>query len=365
MDVKTKFAYNPDYCIHPGEYLEEVLESRNIKKKEIAERLAVTDKTISLLINGKAYIDPELAIKLENVLGISANIWNGMSSDYRLFEAKAQEQKELTVGIEWLNKFPVKDLIKNGFLEASKNKEILLKKIYAFFGVSNQKSWEVHYGNVLKSVCCKKTVAFEEDRYHTIAWLRAGEKRAEDIQTAVYNKEKFRNALDEIRLLTTGRIEDTSKKMLELCAQSGVALTFVPEFDKTHIWGITRWLSPEKALIIMSLRGKHNDFFWFTFFHESGHVLLHGKKDIFIDRKETDISNEENEANIFAQDILIPRSEYNQFLATGYFDALSIKRFADKLKVHQAIVAGRLVHDGKISFVFASRFRDTFEFTAR
>lgn len=356
------FAYNPDYSTHPGEYLEEVLESRNLKKKEIAERLAITDKTMSQIISGKSYIDAELAVKLENVLGISAGIWNGMNSEYRLYEAKLNEKHELSDNTQWLKNFPVKDLIKNGFIEADDNKEAQLKKLLAFFGVSNKDIWEVHYGNVLKAVCCKKTAVFEENKYHTVSWLRAGEKKAEGIETVEYIREKFKAAINEIRKLTTGRIEDSSVKMVRLCAESGVALTFVPEFDKTHIWGITRWLSPGKALIVMSLRGKFNDFFWFTFFHEAGHILLHGKKNIFIERNEKEVSKEEIEANDFAQNTIIPNNEYNDFIARSRFDAASIRDFAGKQHVHAGIVAGRLAHDGKIEHPFAVRFREKFQF---
>ena len=84
-----------------------------------------------------------------------------------------------------------------------------------------------------------------------------------------------------------------------------MAAVFVPELPKTRTWGATRWLTTDKALIQLSARGKTDDQLWFTFFDEAGHILLHPKKDIFIELDNTEDSRED-EANRFASDQLIP-----------------------------------------------------------
>ena len=93
--------------------------------------------------------------------------------------------------------------------------------------------------------------------------------------------------------------------MQELCAEAGVALVFIPEMKKVPWNGATKWLSSEKAMIILNLRGKGEDLFWFSFFHEAGHVLTGKKQHLYIAEKHDD-SPEEKKADAFASEILIP-----------------------------------------------------------
>jgi hypothetical protein len=149
--------------------------------------------------------------------------------------------------------------------------------------------------------------------------------------------------------------------MTKLCAEAGVALVFMPEFERTHLSGVTRWLTPDKALILMSLRHKTNDHFWFTFFHEAAHILLHGKKEIFIDDAEGYGSKKENEANRFARNMLIPEDAYDQFKAGEAFHPADIEAFAKSIKLHPGIVVGRLQHDEIIPYSWHNRLKQRFE----
>jgi Zn-dependent peptidase ImmA (M78 family) len=143
--------------------------------------------------------------------------------------------------------------------------------------------------------------------------------------------------------------------MQKICAQAGVAVVFVPELPGTHLYGATRWLGTKKALIQLSLRGKSDDQLWFTFFHEAGHILLHEKKDVFIKAEgkgcgEIGGSEKEQEANQFAQDLLIPSEKYQAFVDTGQFDESEIRTFAKEIGIAPGIIVGRLQHEKIIPF---------------
>jgi Zn-dependent peptidase ImmA (M78 family) len=74
-----------------------------------------------------------------------------------------------------------------------------------------------------------------------------------------------------------------------------------PYINKALINGCTRWLN-HTPFIQLTDRYTSKDSFWFTFFHEAGHIILHGKKDIFLenlDYSDKDLHKEE-EANEFA-----------------------------------------------------------------
>lgn len=366
MREKEVFLYQPDYSVHPGEYLEEVIESRKMKKREVADRLNISVKTLSQIINKKAYITPEMAIQFEHVLNISANIWNNMSSDYRLYEARVGETAKIEKNFSWIDQFPIKDLKRRKFLPDTNDKEILFKSLLSFFGVSSPKAWHKYYSTILKSVHCKKSDLYEENLPHLASWLREGEIKAQKIVTKPYSREVFMNNIKKIRELTVKPVEIFEPKLVNYCAEAGVAVVFVPECEKTHIWGLTRWLNSEKAVIMLSLRYKTNDHFWFSFFHEAGHIILHYKKQIFIEGKNRGKMRNslvfEETANKFASNILIPPEKYELFIKNNIYNINAIIEFAKKINIHTGILIGRLEHDKKIDYGKYNKFKERYEF---
>ncbi len=120
-----------------------------------------------------------------------------------------------------------------------------------------------------------------------------------------------------------------------------------------------RWIS-DKPVIQLSLYYPWADVFWFNLYHELGHLVLHGKKDKFIEFDKRELAPErskEDEADRFASDTLIPPKEYASFLAKGEISRKTIIAFASELDVHPGIVAGRLCHDKHVDWKFASSLR--------
>lgn len=336
----------PDYATHPGEILEETLMARGMKKSEFAERCRLSTKTISLIISGKAHVTPETAIQFERVLGVSANIWNNLDANYRLHVAKVADLQKLESKKEWANKFPVKELVKKGYLPDTKSPTEKVKYLYSFFGVANVEAWKAKYKNI--PVSCRKSSAFNSSFEAIAAWLRIGELEADKIKTDRYDRDKFKKSLLEIRPLTSETPEIFEPKMKELCRKSGVALVFVSELPKTRLSGATRWLRPDKALIMLSLRYKVDDHFWFTFFHEAGHILLHGKKRVFIDEKNRREDEEERQADQFAAREMIPDREYQKLTSQKSYSKQAILAFAESINIAPSIVVGRLQHEEAI-----------------
>jgi HTH-type transcriptional regulator/antitoxin HigA len=361
METNKLYVYKPDYAVHPGEYLEEVLEVREIKKREMSERLGVSVKHLSQIINKQASVTADMAIQLEKALSISANIWNNLNANYALFEARAKETKELSKHLQWIKQFPIKDLRKLGFIPSTKDPKSILESLLRFFGISSPEKWQSYYGR-LSQVSFRKSGAYSDNLHHIVSWLQAGEIWARATETERFSNVLFKRNLRKTRDLTTKSPSEFGPLMRKLCAESGVALVFLPEFEKTHLSGVTRWLTPDKALILMSLRYKTNDHFWFTFFHEAAHILLHGKKEIFIDDAKGFDSEKENEANRFAKNMLIPEDEYNKFTAgKSLYPGNSIRAFAKSISVHPGIVVGRLQHDELIDYSWHNNLKERFQ----
>jgi len=357
--------FQPDYIISPGEILEEVLEAQNFKKNEFAERCGRSPKAISQILNGKAPVTPELAIRFQRILGSSSTLWNNLEANYRLQLALKKEQEELKKQIIWAKDFPVNELAKWGFFEKPRHDIESVTRILDFFSVGSVESWEQRYQRV--SLNFRHSPSFKSDSKTLVTWIRIGTIKAAQIDTVTYNPEKFRSILNEIRKVTKEEPKIFEPVIKEKCREAGVVVIFFPEFKKMSLSGITRWLSKDKALIMMSLRHKSDDHFWFTFFHEAAHVLLHrkhSKKKIFID--DIRINNQEDEletaANSFSANFLIPRVDYNGFLRNGDFSKNSILSFAQNIGIAPGIVVGRLQRERKIGYYMHNDLKQRFRF---
>lgn len=344
---KMEFRYEPDYAVAPGDVLEDTLLSRGIQKADLAERCGLSAKQMSLIISGKAPVTPQTAINLERALGVSANIWNNLEAKFRLHQARKQDHEELSKHEDWLYRFPISDLERRGIIKRDKDIAKCVAQLLDFFGVGSVASWQERYERM--RVAFRRSPVFKSSFEAVVTWLRIGELQAVKVGCEPYDKSKFDVALNEIRRLSCEAPDVFEPRMKELCASSGVALVFVGELQGTRLSGATRWLQSDKAMIELSLRYKTDDHLWFTFFHEAGHIKLHGKKEVFIDENEQPVfSDKEQEADQFAAKRLIPRKEYAEFIEVGEYNQSNICEFAAALGIAPGIVVGRLQHNGLV-----------------
>lgn len=353
--------FTPNYAIPPGESLVELLETVGLSQADLAERTGRPKKTINEIAKGKAAITPETALQLERVLGVPSSYWNTLEQNYRAALARIEEKQRLSQHVGWLSNFPIAEMIKRNWIKSRADKVELVEELLSFFGVASPDAWN--------EVWCrgKEATAFRKSPTHnsaelslTATWLRQGELGGRDVQCEAFDAARFKTALTEIRLLTSHKdINGAVKTTIDKCAAAGVAVVLVPEFPKLGVCGATRWLSSEKALIQLSLHYKRDDQLWFSFFHEAGHILLHGKRDIFVEQKKAskDILLQEEEANRFAADLLIPPESYRNFVSGGVFSHVSIANYAKSLGIAPSIISGRLQHDKVIGFNERNEFR--------
>jgi HTH-type transcriptional regulator / antitoxin HigA len=184
-------------------------------------------------------------------------------------------------------------------------------------------------------------------------------------QTVDRDETRFAEALEQLRGFTVRKPGEFVPALRDRCAAAGVAVVIVPPLPGVRAYGATRWLHSTKALIQLSLRGKTDDHLWFTFFHEAGHVLKHGKRAVFVedgDPKAAARDPREAEADVFACELLIPATEYENFCARGDFSLAAIRKFASRLGIAPGILAGRLQHEKKLPFSRGNQLKRRFEF---
>lgn len=339
---KELYGHSADYAVPPGLTLQETIETLGMDQKELAVRTGLSRKTINRIIKGIDPLSQETAIRLERATGVPARMWNNLEMQYRERLARQRDRAKLSAEKAWLKQIPVKELIKRGAIAADPDEVTLLSSVLAFFGVSSTAEWEGYWtGDYAVQFHRSKTFATQPGA--TAAWIRLGEIRAQQIQSRPYDKERFKAALIKIRGLTNTDPSVWQSRMVELCADAGVAVVFVPEIKGCTAHGLAQWLTADKAMIQLCLRHKTDDHFWFTFFHEAGHILKDQKKEVFIDDGSESDAREEA-ANRFAQELLIPPSFARRLPLLK--STADVRAFAESVGIAPGIVVGQLQKRG-------------------
>lgn len=363
MSNLTQNQYQPDVVSPPGDTLQELLDERGMTQADLALRTGRPKKTINQIIKGKAAITPDTAFQFERVLGTPASFWNNRERIYAEWQARKEASQALSEHIPWMKKFPILAMARLGWITRYDDPIAQLEGLLRYFGVASPIIWQ----NVWQGaqVAYRQSPAFAVDPASVTAWLRRGELQAHEIDCAPYRDDKFRGALSDIRALTVRPVEGILHEVKEICAESGVAVAFTPELPGIHTSGATRWLSPVKASMMLSFRYKTNDHFWFTFFHEAAHILLHGKRDVFLESDHSlddELGVKEREADRFAADFLIPPADYQILIkSVANITEVDIVEFAERIGIAPGIVVGRLQHDEVIPMKALNQLKQRLE----
>jgi HTH-type transcriptional regulator / antitoxin HigA len=359
---ETLNDFAPDWIVTPGDTISDLLQERGWTKAELALRTGFTAKHINQLLKGAASITQDTALKLEKVLGSTARFWLGLETQYREQLARTADIDALQTDIGWLKELPLRDMLKFGWIQKIENKALQVQECLKYFAVSSVSAWRAQYQKPVAAY--RATNKLIKTPAAVSTWLRQGERVADGIRCAPFDKEKFTAALQRIRALTCestpGQFAPT---LTALCAQAGVALVIAPAPEGCPVSGATKWLSPEKALIVLSVRGKTDDKLWFTFFHEAAHLLKHGKSLTFLDILGEDGLNptEEAEADAFARDFLLPPRSYQSFVTTERLNTQTVTQFAQSQGVSAGIVVGRLQFDRLLPFTHLNGLKSKYE----
>ncbi len=361
--------FSPDWSSPPGESILDLLEERGWSQAELAQRLGYTEKHVSLLINGKVALSMDAALRLERVLGSTVDFWLALETNYQRHKARLEVAELLARWVAWLDELPLQDLMRSGAIPRqridAKHKPGLVDACLRFFGVASPEEWRTHYGGM--HIAFRRSKEEQSDIGAISAWLRLGEREAERLDGPKYDRDRFEEALQIIRAHTRETPEVFEPMMRRHLHEAGVMFVLVPSIPRAHVSGVARWINGIRPLIQLSLYGKSNDKFWFTFFHEAAHILFHGskkddKKSVFLDDLNTNNSDspQEREANDWAGNYLIP-SSHAQLLA-GLKTKAAVVSFAQKIGVHPGIVVGRLQHDGLIEPSWMNELKQSFRF---
>lgn len=323
----------------PGYTIKEQLEDRGLTQKEFALRMEMSEKHISKLINGDVLLTTDMAIRLEMVLGISAQVWLNLEAIYREKAAKAEIENNMEKDIVIASKFPYNQMANFDWLPKTNIKSERVINLRKFFEVNRLGVLEE---NSKLNVLYRRIGENEKSDYALMAWAQKAKLESRKCITSPINIKNLLNSISQFRKMTSEKPEDFCDKLISILANHGISLVFLPHIGGSFLHGAT-FYEGDKIIIGLTVRGKDADKFWFSFFHELGHIKLgHIGKNYYDEMEE--------EANRFAQDALIPKIEYYDFISYRNFTECDIINFSEKVGIDAGIVVGRLQKEGYISY---------------
>jgi len=343
-------SYSVAETFPPGEFLREELEARNWTQVDLATIMGRTSRLVNEIVNAKRAITPETAKALGEAFGTSPELWMNLESVWQLSKVR-NSSDGIRRRAKLYEKFPVKEIIKRGWIRSSDNSDVLESLFRNFFELESIEDEPQLMGAFRRS-----EISDNLKMVH-LAWLYRAKKLAESLPVTKFTDAKLDKCFLELRSLF--HAPEEVRKVPEILSRSGIRFLVIEPFPGSKIDGVCFWLNNQTPVVALSLRLDRIDNFWFTLLHELRHVanrdgLETPMVDVDLESEQysdNDVNSaQENLANLEARDLLIPAEEIKNFIArvSPLYSRSRVIGFSDRIGVHPGIVVGRLHHMGEI-----------------
>lgn len=330
----------------PGATIKEQLEDRDMTQKEFSARMGLSEKHISKLLNGKVHLTPDVAERLEMVLGIPASFWNKLEAVYQEKLVKVQRENELEEENNIIQKYPYKQMAELGIVPDTNKKEEKVISLRKFFGVYTLKKV-----SAFMPIACRRLADTEKSTCATWVLAQYAKQKAKDVELEAYSKKKLLSQIPKIRKMTLYKNMDFADELVNVLAECGIALIYLPQLQGSFLHGLT-FSDNGKIILGITMRGKDADKFWFSLFHEIAHVL-----EGHIYQSEGTSEADERIADRIAADTLISPAQLESFKSQRDYSIQAITKFAQKIGVDRGIVIGRLQKDECIKYSQLNQYK--------
>ena len=339
----------------PGATIKEQLNDRGMSQKEFAARMDMSEKHISKLINGEVQLTPEVAVRLEIVLGVPAKFWNNLEAVYRekLIKVKAENSMEADEAL--VKQLPYGEMARYGWVPSTRNSKEKVINLRRYFEVVELSLLE---NTQITRIACRRLAITEKSDFALLAWTQEAKILARGIETQPINIKGLINDIPDIRKMTCQKPQNFGLKLKSILAQNGIALVFLPHLKGSFLQGAS-FMEGNKIIVGMTARGKDADKFWFSLFHELGHIILG-----HIGKADGTTLQDESGADEWARDELISRNEFDLFIKAKDFSESSIKKFAMKIGIAPGIVVGRLQNEGYVKHNMLNELKEHYTISA-
>lgn len=329
-------------AIPPGATIKELIEDRNMTQKEFAVRMGMSEKHISKLINGEVQLTMDVARRLETVLGPPTQFWSNLENRYREKIIMVREENAMDADVQFSKKFPYKEMSRNGWVEDTSKGTERARNLRKFFEVVEISFLEDRL--VPAGIACRKLSETEKSYYALVAWAQRAKLEGRKIETQPINIKALIKLTPEIRKMTVLSPEEFCPKLRSLLADCGVAIVFLPHIGGSFLHGAT-FYDGKKIILGLTVRGKDADKFWFSLFHELGHIILG-----HIGNAEGTTLEDEAAADAYSENTLIPQVDFMMYVDSNDINEGTIIEFARKEGIDPGIVLGRLQKYGYVQY---------------
>lgn len=325
----------------PGEFLKEELDARGWSQTEFAEIIGRPVRLINEIISGKRAITPETAIQLGDSLKTGPELWMNLESQYQLSKVRSFDGA-IARRASLHERFPIREMIKRGWLQATENVEVLEQQVCRFFGISRPDD-EVSFAHA-----ARKAEVGGDTTIAQLAWLHRARNICDQQNVGRYSSTALFECSKQMKALLDA--PEKTSQVGGMLKASGVRFLLLEALPGSKIDGACFWLNDSEPAIVLSLRHDRIDNFWFVLRHEMEHVLQgHGKARGFIldqdiDGSDANVDEEERIANDAAADFCVAQDQLTNFMArvSPYFSEQKVQGFSQRMGVHPGVVVGQL-----------------------
>lgn len=336
----------------PGATIKEQLNDRGMSQKEFAARMDMSEKHISKLINGDVQLTPDVAVRLEVVLGVPAKFWNNLEAIYREKLIKVDIENSMEADKVLARLLPYNEMVKLGWIsEANKSNEKVMN-LRKYFEVIELSLLE---NDRITKIACRRLAVTKKSDFALLAWVQQAKLIARNIKTSPINIKRLINVIPKIRQMTVLKPEEFCPQIKLMLSECGIALVFLPHLKESFLQGAT-FMEGNKIVIGLTAIRKDADIFWFSLFHELAHIVLG-----HIGQFEGTTEEDEKNADVWSRDMLITEADFVKFKTENDYSAESICSFAKQQGIAPGIVVGRLQNEGCIKCGVMNNLKEHYE----
>lgn len=356
MEVK-KIGISRDLIIHPGETIVDILEERGITQAELASRTGVSQAYVCNVIAGKKGISANFAMGLEYALGVPKSFWLNLQANYEAELLEANEEQTITkeekIVREQLTEV-VKYLRQRAMMPIREKKDDSILSLRKALQISNIANLKQMIPNGAFRMAANKTV----NPYVLGAWIRLCQiaESNKTISTR-FDKKYSADLINEIKNIMCQRDADIQNDIKNTMEKYGIEFSIVRHFRGAPVQGYISQKSDGIYQMVLTIRGSFADIFWFSLFHEIGHIVNGdiGKTLKFIDDGSDTVK--EMAADLFASNMLLSPESYERFVENADFSIEAITRYARSQNVTPYIVIGRLQKERHLDYHVYSNYK--------
>jgi len=347
----NNIEYKNIIAFHPGYFVSEVIDDMEITQEEFATRLGTTPKTVSKLLSGQINLSNDLAQKLSAMLGTSSEVWLNLQKTYDQKKLEIDKAKVIDEQTAVIDLIEYKFFVDKGLLPPARRSDEKIINLCSYLKVANLSAFGEHdfLVNFRTGVAQVQT----KNLINAQIWIQTAMNIAKETPVKVFNAGLLRDYIPEIRQMTLQTPEIFLPRLRSIFCECGVSFILLPHLKNSGINGAVRWIGAEKVILAMNDRRSYADTFWFSLFHEIEHVLQQKLKTTFISANIQEMMQTdemlEQEADAFAQEVLIPGEAYSKFAVKTYYSEAEVIAFAQSIRIHPGIVVGRMQHDSLLA----------------